>query len=680
MSDERSLLSRLRASAAETAPGVVVVQPGDSLQTVLDAVQATGAANVQLLVSEGTTALQSVRSLMALQAFLSNRVMLTVLSADAKVVQAATQAGLVVLNITDTPPPPRPRVTPVVPTPPAPPRPAITQPDAEFLAGLEQERPPAEPVSPSRREQYTGLSDADADFYSGLDDLSDAIQAASTQPAERVPRANRDAYVPGDDPADAPPRSSDRTVAGGRSGTGRTAEPAAKPRRDAPTDRPGGRTSPTTGVTRPRPTRPRREPAPQPPQRVPYLTLALIGLGVLALLAFGWILTGTVTVLVSPPNTAARELPIENAVIPYAPARDIAGAALVAQPVTAEASFTFEGRVDAEVVTPAERARGVVQITNMIEQAIELPAGTDFIGANERGEEVRFTIDQPVLVPGAVTTATPTGRSTTYGVADVSVVARSPGSASNVGANAIKQILIPGQQPIVTDRGNFIFRHEPIGGGSEAPQRVVTDAAVQQVLGEALTGLYGAGLEQLRAQVDEGQSSIDPTTIAPDPVALGSPESYDPPVVEPPVGSTLSPENPVFRVTVKARFTGLAVPRDQLISKQLETTIPAYYNQNPICTANEAPGYNITGWRWDGGKLTVSGSVVCSLRAILTPEALEQVRAAVIGQTRDAAESRLRELQRAGVIGNYALPDRPQMPGLEFMIRVQPQQGALQRP
>src|SRR6185295_4284843 len=135
-------------------------------------------------------------------------------------------------------------------------------------------------------------------------------------------------------------------------------------------------------------------------------------------------------------------------------------------------------------------AKGVVTIVNTVENPVPLPKDTELIGQNASGNEVRFTLDADAIVPPAVTSTSLTGRSTTYGQIDVGVTARSPGSASNVGENSIKQILIPGQQPIVSDSSNFLIRHPPITGGGEQPVQIVTDADVQRVLGEALTGLY----------------------------------------------------------------------------------------------------------------------------------------------------------------------------------------------
>ena len=47
-----------------------------------------------------------------------------------------------------------------------------------------------------------------------------------------------------------------------------------------------------------------------------------------------------------------------------------------------------------------------------------------------------------------------TGSNTTYGQIVDNVTARSPGSASNVDVNSVTTLLIPGQQPLVSQNSN----------------------------------------------------------------------------------------------------------------------------------------------------------------------------------------------------------------------------------
>jgi hypothetical protein len=228
-------------------------------------------------------------------------------------------------------------------------------------------------------------------------------------------------------------------------------------------------------------------------------------------------------------------------------------------------------------------------------------------------------------------------------------------------------------QPIISDRGNLLIRHDAIGGGSEQAQRIVTEADVQRVLGEALTGLYNAGMEQLARQIDQHVLAIDPTTITPDTIELARPESYNPPLIEPPLGQPVDPANPVFRVTVSTRFSALATPRDRLVSKQLEQVVPQHFLQRGTpCNPNERVGFDVAGWRWDGSKLTINGAVACTEYGTLTNDMLNQIRKDLVGASRSDAETRLQQFVQLGAISTYSLPAIETLPGFDFLIDVQP--------
>src|SRR5262249_46290770 len=152
-----------------------------------------------------------------------------------------------------------------------------------------------------------------------------------------------------------------------------------------------------------------------------------------------------------------------------------------------------------------------------------------------------------------------------------------------------------------------------IGGGSEQPQRIVTEADVQAILGQALTALYGNGIQALRSQIDETKLAIDATTIAPSATALGDPKNYAPPVVEPAVGQPVDPNNPVFKVTVHTNFNALATPTGHTVADQLQTIVPQFFFQRPDkpCKDNEHQGTRVDASHWDGERLTIDGAVSC---------------------------------------------------------------------
>ena len=634
--------------ASNPASAVVPVVPADTLDGIIERVRAARASSVQLLVPEGAPALQGRRSFTALRLILQrDGISVLVISPDANVLEAARSSGLETMAVGD---PPLPRPATPAPTPP-PARPVIDERDAAFLRALDD--------VPSR-DPYADLSEKDAAFAASLDDFSDAVAtvaAPSAQPETPPPSA-----AP-------PPRrvsaadvhlSADEERRASAHETARRSAPA--PRRQ-PQSRATVRTAPRTAGAPARTS-----------DRTMIIGIAIAVLIVALLIAFGWYQANRVSIIVGPPVIQSRTQPFRGEVIPITTADPGTNpSSIQAAVVQAEASFTVQGQVTSETVAPAGRATGQVRIINVIEQPFPLPEGTELLGLNPAGAEVRFVIEGQVTVPAAVTTVSDRGRSTTYGEVVVNVVARSPGSASNVGSNALTQILIPGMQPIISDRGNLLIRHDAIGGGSEQAQRIVTEADVQRVLGDALTGLYNAGMEQLARQIDQHVLAIDPTTITPDTIELARPESYNPPLIEPPLGQSVDPANPVFRVTVSTRFSALATPRDRLVSKQLEQVVPQHFLQRGTpCNPNERVGFDVAGWRWDGSKLTISGAIACTEYGTLTNDMLNQIRRDLVGASRSDAETRLQQFVQQGAISTYSLPAIETLPGFDFLIDVQP--------
>jgi len=407
---------------------------------------------------------------------------------------------------------------------------------------------------------------------------------------------------------------------------------------------------------------------------------ALIPLAVVVLLAIVaalWLLNSRVAVTVAPPAAAVREFPFSNEVIPLAGSAGGASTAVRAVPVSADVETTVTGQVTQETMAPTGTAKGAVTVINTIANAVPIPKGSEFVGKNEAGQEVRFLVDNDTTIPGAATTSSLTGSSTTYGQASVAVTARSPGSASNVPQNSITQLLIPGQQPYVSQASNFIFQNDAIGGGSEAPQRVVTEDAVQGVLQAALTQLYNDGLQGLDAQINTAQFSVDPQTLTPSAAELGSPENYQVASIDPQLGATVDPNNPVFRLTVRARFSALATPIGKPVAGQLGEVVKEYFIQrgNLPCKAGEIPSQDVAKWRWDGQRLTIDGTLKCTPSAGLSAETIARVKDALRGQSREAAEAGLKTLQQQGAIGSYALPaGRASFPNFDWLIDVEVRQ------
>jgi len=670
-------------AAVESA--LVPVDTEDTIDSIFAKVRNARAASVQLLVPDDTAALQTPRGFERLRRRLeAEGITLLVISSDAQTLEAARRNQFVTMAVqgtrvqtphSDADSAARRYATRVLPETP------IDDHDAAFLDALDHV---------SAQDRYIDLPDEDAELYAALDDLPDTTQrhdtGRRTKSADEQFAASLDEWsdlstdetVAARNYAGAAPRRygaddvdlSDDDLARQR-GSRRTA--AQRSRADL-------RANPARGATAGR----RRAstagrayedeleayPAPRRNWLRSLLPLAILGLVVLALAV--WVLTSRTTVAIAPPETAASAHPFKGEIIPLNP-NGASTTAIQAVPVVADAEATTTGTVQTETVSPATTAHGEVTIVNTIENAVPLPKGAEFIGKNAAGEEVRFTLDADVTVPPAVTTTSLAGRSTTYGQINVAVTARSPGSASNVGENAIKQILIPGQQPIVSDSSNFLLRHTAIGGGSDQPQRIVTEADVQAVLQQVLTTLYSNGVQQLRSKIDESKFAIDATTISPSAAELGDPDVFGPLVVEPAIGQPVAdPNNPVFTVTARAHFKALSTPSGQAVTTQLQTAAPQYFAQRSDhpCKPSETQATRVEAIHWDGEKLAIDGVINCQSVAGLPPETIAKVREAVKGQSREAAEASLRSLQQQGLIGAYQLPDKSSFPRFDFLLNV----------
>lgn len=640
-------------SAAESA--LVPLSPDDTVDTALAKVRATRSRMVQLLVPPDTGAFQAPRGFERLRRALeADGVLLLVFSADAQVIAAAKRNDIESFQIDDgrtkrPPLPPRDRSTRVLPETRLDPR------DAAFLDALGQV--PA-------RDRYA--DEADADLYAALDDFSDA-----TQTYERDEQRGGD-----EDFADALDDWAGIESEPARGGTTRRFSAADF---DVDTDereRPrstrrgtGGRSSTRSRNIYDYEPADEREPARRSP--LPLILVAVLVLLVLGALAWG--LSNRTTVVIAPPASAAGDHPFEGVIIPLDPSGAGGGAAVQAAPVTADVEVAVTGTVQAETLSPSGTAKGEVTIVNTIESAVPLPKGSEFIGTNDKGEEVRFTLDADATVPPAQTTTSISGRSTTYGQINVGVTARSPGSASNVGENAIKQILIPGQQPIVTDTSNFLIRNAPIGGGSEASQRIVTRQDVDGLLAQLLTDLYNTGVQQLRSKIDESKFGVDASTVSPSTTQLGENGPSQPLVVEPGIGQPVAdPNNPTFRVTARESFKGLAAPSGNSVTDQLGKVVRDYFAQRTDgpCKAGETPSQEVRAVHWDGDRLTIDGIQRCGAAVGLSAETLAKVKETLRGQSREAAEAGLRSLQAQGLIGDFQLPDRASFPRFDFLLNI----------
>jgi hypothetical protein len=648
---------------------LVFIAPGDSVDAIVRKIRETGASSIQLLVPDDTTVLQARRGFARLRQLIEgDGVSLLVISSDEQTLSAAR------LNQIDTVGVQGARVMPPdltgIGEHPADARATVPldDDDAEFLDALDQM---------SFDDRYLGQADADA--YSGeFEDLSDAIRTGRDSDRDSAGDdefaaalgdwSARDPRSPGEQDWEIGPRA------------------APAPRRRV---RPEDVALNEDDLRRQRSTRRARAAATpvferdaaaedRAPSRaglglaIPLLLLLLIAVG-----AGFWYLRSRATIVVAAPVADARQQQFDDEIIPLASGEGKSPGAIQAIPISTTAEFQVQGQVISETLSPVGSAKGTLTIYNTIGQTIQLPDGTQFVAVKEGGQEVRFKLDVPANVPAATTSSSVAGSNTAFGQIDVAVTALSPGSASNVGENTIKQIVIPGQDPIAVGAGNFNIQHGPLTGGSEQLVRVVTEDDVQRKLQEALTGLYNTGIKQLEAQLDT-RSEIDPVSITPDADALSRPENYEI-VVEPAVGAQVPTTNPNFTVTVRTRFGGLATPRGQLIGTQLETALREHF-QSP-CKPGETARIEVSDYRWDGQRLAVDSTLTCVPSGGLAPETASQVKRAVGGKTRAEAEQNLQALQEQGLIGAYQLPpDRDSFPSLDFLLQVEEAQPSAPQP
>jgi hypothetical protein len=693
-------------AAGESA--LVPISPDDSIESIATRIRGEGATHVQLLVPDGTAALQSLGGFQRLlQKLAADHVSLLLISSDEQTLNAARLSQIETVGVqgarvsmpskrgvasnegaaTDRYATRSFRADP------------IDRRDAEFLDALDQVPADDRPLD---------LRDQDADLYAALDDLSDTFQQddAARRPAGRAD-SGRDISADDDFAAaldewsdldatnmhtrpsarpepdlDLEPRrfnAADFDLAedDSRGRSGRRATGAQRARAEAKLATAGGATArrPSASTSSRLRDYDQDEDEDLTPRRGRSRALIplLIALAIALALAI-WFLSSRVTITVAPPASAASEHPFTSEIIPLVQLGENSNAAVQAVPVSAGAEAVVTGQVQNETLSPSGTAMGELTIINTIGSAVPIPKGSEFIGKNSAGQEVRFSIDNDVTVPGATSSSSLTGSSTTYGQIVVGVTARSPGSASNVDINSITQLLIPGQQPIVSQNSNFIFQNAAIGGGSEQPQRIVTEADVQAILGQALTTLYGNGIQALRGQIDEAKVAIDATTIAPSAESLGDPKNYAPPLVEPTIGQPVDQNNPVFKVTVRANFNALATPLGKGVADQLGEVVKNHFAQrvDKPCKASEIPSQRVEHFGWDGEKLSIDGAIICAPIGGLPPETISKVLDSVKNQPRDAAVRGLEQLKQEGLIGDYQLPDQAQFPRFDWLITVQP--------
>lgn len=686
---------------------LVLVRADDTLDRVIQKVREAGTSTVELLVPDGVTALQTKKDIERLYRSTSSRgIQVLLITSDEATLTAAQGTSVLPISVRDA----RVRLDtlgngssgPHVARKPAagvglaaapsavqaPPPPTVET-DEEFLRALDDLSNASTPPAPAKPRP---ASTEDEDIFGALDDLSDVFNSAPPRGAASADyddlAAQLDAFS---DVAAAD--ASRETVAA------RVDAPAPRPRirpedieltdeekRRASGVKSGAKSQPAARTQRSQrdSVAPRRAAAPQRSGRAPaarsqtrarpsWLLGALIGVLLLLLIGIvGFLVFGNqATVTVNLPLRATQDQPFTDQTIPLlAPGAAASNTAVIADVITVDAVFTTTGQVATETMTPATSAGGLVTVLSQNTQAVTLPAGTEFVAANPQGQEVRFATSEPVTIAPATTARQGAQIITTLGQTDVNVTARAPGSASNVDANTITQLIVPGQAPIPVRVGGALeVTHGPLSGGSEQPVRIVKDTDIQEVLGQALAGLDNQGRQDLAAQANaRGGLTVEQTAITPSRETFSQGQGYEV-IATPPAGQPVDPNNPVFTVVVKGRFSALATPQDRPLQNQLQAALPEQLAAAGVLKPNDGLAPFITNWRWDGMRLVVDGL----LRPIPTSETLNAatqnaIKDSIAGKSRVEADAALQELVQRNVISGYTLPDVNTLPGWNFQI------------
>lgn|GEM_PF-3923583 len=699
----------------DDAPLLIPIQPSSSIDEITTLVRQAGVSRVELLVPDGTTALQSIAGNETLrEAAKAVGTRVTIFTSDEKTTHAARFAKLDVVSVGGTVAAPRPGETPrrptgqrsaaqrAAPTPPA----VQPRPPAQAETAL----PPARPSTPQRPATAAPAA-VDADFLSQLEAFD---QAPPPQPA-RTQQSDEGALlfdVPGDIGVQRPAEDdAEWQAAFGELDTTMSddvLEPAPQPRsrrrqRSAspvpPPDQRAPRPSLLGALVGVLPQRTRRVPQETPPaddgmrmarpERTPeevavrrrqsrslmlwpiaLISVVLIGV---ALIAYSMGTTGNSRSFLSavlapfsrqsapiqlvPPLSGAESETFTNQVIP-----------LVTQPVTeadsinvqgllltAPVTVTLQGTAASSTVAPIGYAQGTVTLRNRSSQAVTIPGGTTVPAG---GQE--FVVETDVTVPGSV--ASEAG--ITFGVADATLRARTPGGSGNIPLGTITSI--PGytgnQGPLA------VAQPAPFSGGSDQQVQIVSPDDVSKLLPEGLTQLYAKGAQSLLGQVQPGfalvQSESTPA-ITPTQELLKNiqPSNY---AAFPPVGQVT--QDGRFTLQLFQTFAALASPQNEPIDQQLARAVKVLVVQSRPELANA--DVQVTGWRRGEQGLVVDA--VFTPRGSYQPipsDQLAQIQQALAGRSRAEAEAYLQQLVNDGVISGFQLPENldtlPSEPTLE---------------
>ncbi|MBP1468812.1 hypothetical protein EYB53_024085 [Candidatus Chloroploca sp. M-50] len=671
---------------------LILVLPDEPVALLYARIRQTGAPRVQLLVPEGGTALHADTELAQLARLAADDgLSLMVISSDTALLAAARAAGFETIAV---------QGASVV----APPSSGADQasrllaPSPEQGAGLAS--PPPESAAPHRitdEAPSNQVRDEDADFLAALDDLdllppapggtlgtvdeADEVAAATASLKAALtgiplPQSVVNELPPVEPVRDLPPPRVEPTLPPPRS----TPPPPPPPTRLGPPTR-SRATYAAPAETAPRPASEAVPPAPitAPPSRRarswPMIALTTLLLALLLLIAGVLLLGSRVTVAVSPPRVAETTETIVGLPVPLVLPGSGAATAIEAEALRTDVAFSVSNQVTEGTMTPSGTAGGMLTIFNSNNQAILLPAGTEFVAVRGDGQEVPFLSTVEVLVPGATTSDTGAQIVTNRGQAFVNVLARSPGSGSNVDGNQVRRITPPGGVSFTVGSGGILVDHPPLTGGTEEEVRIVRDTDVQANLGPALEGLDAEARRQLEALARARNLVLEPSTILPRRSDLEQLQGFEY-LVQPAVGQVVDSVNPTFVLNTQAQYSALATANDRPLESQLAVALTEQLRQAGQLTPGDCRAPVVTAWRWDGESLLVDGEIGSDTTSPgcsgeLDAVTLDQIRNAIRGKLRQDAALALDQLVARGVIGGYTLPDVERLPRWDWQIQIE---------
>lgn len=568
---------------------LVMLAPDDSIDAIIQQVKKAGATHVDLLMPEGSSALQSRKACDKLRES-ANRdsIELTLYTADPKIVKAAQICQMTVVELdaaalvpAGPPSTPKPSAiaAPVV-APVAPPAPAIAaRPrslEEDFLASLESV-PNVPPPSRLRGADTIALDKPTFNDQTPEDDWASALDSFSVATIGGEAALRDHEKAKGNDSWDFDSFNDLSDAISGEPGT--TSAAPARPRvraedielssddlnrqlpkskRDKPEKKPRrsffGGTAPGEA--------PQLEILPDTPRRRPRtgLLLALVLLA-LALLALWWFFVRkpTTTITVRPPAQRVGVQTYNDIRINYQAdaSTDPTSAAIQGRVIQMPVSVTVRGRVETATSQPDKSASGYIRIYNRNLQAYTLPANTKVTTTNPQGQTISFVTTQEVTVPAA----SGSFAGTTSGVADVPIMATAAGESYNLPATSE-----PGWGIEGFDVALVGINPEPIGGGTNILQKIPTEADIRPLLNQAVPLFKQAVPEQLRSQLQQNEQVAGINFSPPIEQLAQNPTLYD--MQTRPIPDT----DGEFELILTATFRGLAVTTD--FANQLTRALP----------------------------------------------------------------------------------------------------------